>query len=100
MSTWRPYEISFLPRPRVRKRVTWFRFGPSLEQALASAKDAATAERYVPSAWLIRRAGAEAEARVHGVLRGGVVFRDRFYFHGPHPNVARIHEVTDLTFNE
>ena len=96
---WLPYEISFLPRPNARKRVTWIRFGPSMEETLSSTKEAARKERYDASAWLIRRAGREAEGRVHGVLRGGVVFDKRFYFHGPHPSIVMVTDVIDLEFN-
>ena len=45
---------------------------------------------------LVRPAGMEAEARVHGVLRGGRVFRERFYYHGPDQRVVDVDAITEL----
>lgn len=51
----------------------------------------------------IQPAGEQAEARVGGILRGGWVFRDHFYFHaGPTNGPQSVHrnQVTDLRFIE
>lgn len=94
--TLQPYEISFLPSPRARKRRIWIRFAPTMERAIAEVKEAFREERMDYHQLLVRPGGQEAEARVHGVLRGGLVFRGRFYFHGPEPRVVDLEAITEL----
>jgi hypothetical protein len=98
--TLHPYEITFLQSPRARKRRTWIRFAPSVVAALDGAKKAAKEEHPQAHSWICVGHGKDAEARVHGVLRGGRVFRDRFYFHGPDPRAADLADVTDLKYQE
>lgn len=92
-----PYEITFLPTTRAKNRITWIRFAPSVVVALDEAQKAAKKE-HLPGAhsWTCVGHGQDAEARVHGVLRGGRVFHGRFYFHGPDPQAADLADVTDL----
>lgn len=85
---WHPYQISFQPTPRARKRVSVVRFGPGMEAALAQTKQDLASDYPKLSGIAIQRAGIEAEARVRGILRGGLVFAGNLYYHAPGPQVA------------